>query len=220
MKIKHGFTLIELLIVVAIIAILAAIAVPNFLEAQVRAKVSRARADMRTEATALESYNIDFNAFPRQFDAFTHPTPYFTRGNWHEHIPSTLTTPVSYLSTIPLDPFKPLTPYPPPNPKAYVQGRHFYFATDFSIKALGLTSGGVYNFYKKTDNLAGKYVIFSYGPDRIYYNEPVTGTGMKTEGQYIDYDSTNGTLSKGNIIRSQKNGERFGGDKSILGIYG
>ncbi len=58
-----GFTLIELLIVVAIIAILAAIAVPNFLEAQTRAKVSRAKADMRTLATGLEAYYVDHNAY-------------------------------------------------------------------------------------------------------------------------------------------------------------
>jgi prepilin-type N-terminal cleavage/methylation domain-containing protein len=64
MRRKTGFTLIELLIVVAIIAILAAIAVPNFLEAQVRSKVSRVAADMRSMTTALASYYVDNNSYP------------------------------------------------------------------------------------------------------------------------------------------------------------
>ena len=61
---KKAFTLIELLIVVAIIAILAAIAVPNFLEAQTRAKVSRVMSDQRTYATALGTYQIDNSSYP------------------------------------------------------------------------------------------------------------------------------------------------------------
>jgi prepilin-type N-terminal cleavage/methylation domain-containing protein len=78
---KKGFTLIELLIVVAIIAILAAIAVPNFLQAQTRAKVTRTLADMRTIATAIESYAVDNNRHPREYhDAYPDDQPILRNG--------------------------------------------------------------------------------------------------------------------------------------------
>jgi prepilin-type N-terminal cleavage/methylation domain-containing protein len=68
---RRGFTLIELLIVVAIIAILAAIAVPNFLEAQTRSKVARVKNDLRAIATGIESYRVDHNSYPDGTDSAT-----------------------------------------------------------------------------------------------------------------------------------------------------
>jgi type II secretion system protein G len=101
---RGGFTLIELLVVVSLIAILSAIALPNFLEAQTRSKVSRAKADMRTIAVALDAYEVDNNAFPagnRMHYALRIPS-----APMRETVLERISTPVAYLTTACLaDPF-------------------------------------------------------------------------------------------------------------------
>jgi general secretion pathway protein G len=65
MRTQKGFTLIELLIVVAIIGIIAAIAIPNLLNAIDRGKQKRTMADMRSIGTSIESYAVDNNFYPK-----------------------------------------------------------------------------------------------------------------------------------------------------------
>lgn len=86
---KQGFTLIELLIVVAIIGILAAIAVPNFMNAQIRAKTAHVMSDFRAIATAQEQYFLDNNNYAPAFKL------------------NALTSPVPYLASVPQDIFPP-----------------------------------------------------------------------------------------------------------------
>jgi len=62
---RRGFTLIELMVVIAIIIILAAIAIPNYLNMTKRAKNSRVQSDMATLATGLETFKTDWGAYPK-----------------------------------------------------------------------------------------------------------------------------------------------------------
>ncbi len=119
-----GFTLIELLIVVAIIGILAAIAVPNFLNAQIRAKVARTMADIKMIKQQVDIFHMDTNmwlidgndcngtpecCFEGPFIG-KHPdqsniSAKKGANHFNGHIYLPLTTPIAYISSIPTDPF-------------------------------------------------------------------------------------------------------------------
>jgi len=215
---KHeyrGFTLIELLIVVAIIAILAAIAVPNFLEAQVRAKVSRVKADMRSLATALEAYAVDTNRYPV---GWMDPDPdYF--GRWPISLDVELTTPVAYITSVAFeDPFY--------GTIGSVDTGHkrsplYYFSyemySETSPPATDVTWGGWGNWMWFASHVSHPgmdcykgYCLLSFGPDRAHngaewsvYDDVL---GFQTEADWPFrcnrvYDPTNGTVSGGDVVR-------------------
>lgn len=209
----RGFTLIELLIVVAIIAILAAIAVPNFLEAQTRSKVSRTLADMRTIRTGLESYRVDNNKYPETDQGII---PYSTD---RKTTYFRLTTPVAYLTSIPPSPFKEnYGTGNPSNPKVASTVKGYLYVSKEDFKTILTPAYGDYGDDREaymeqqfggalvsTQVRAeargkGEWLLKSVGPDNLDDRDsPVS----PIPGQHLSartYDPTNGTVSRGDIV--------------------
>ena len=207
----RAFTLIELLIVVAIIAILAAIAVPNFLEAQTRSKVSRVKTDMRSVATALESYVIDHNHYPPPVEfgvPYTWGQP--TTPPYHMKTPSYLTTPVAYITSLPKDVFffHPGAAPPPPIPED-IFPRFFYINIDYLMGDPAFAAPGP-NPIKTASMNAGIWMLFSVGPDKDEFNRPNPPGPPDNPRLFRDYDPTNGTTSLGNVFRTHRSNETIG----------
>src|SRR4051812_13072269 len=80
-KSPGGFTLVEIMIVVAIIALLAAIAVPNFLRARKRSQATRILADLRMIDSAIDQYAIETNKASGAAVAITDWTNYLKKGS-------------------------------------------------------------------------------------------------------------------------------------------
>jgi type II secretion system protein G len=181
MRKTRGFTLIELLIVVAIIAILAAIAVPNFLEAQVRSKVSRCRADMRTITLGITMYKLDTGQYPPWGDA---STPEGSGGaGWRiNHI----STPVAYITSVPSDPFADRIK----DPAGWIWHRDSYM--------YDLNEGwGWSRTYDEARARGEKWFLIGRGPNLIF--DPVAISGNTSDPNESEYDATNGTRSRGDL---------------------
>jgi prepilin-type N-terminal cleavage/methylation domain-containing protein len=204
--ISRAFTLIELLIVVAIIAILAAIAVPQFAEASARAGVARTAADMRSLATALESYATDHSAYPPfavvPGNGFVED-PAVTFGDDHFEVFSrrpgfSLTSPIAYITSYPPDRFARSSPSlesPDPVTRAYLPDYSYRNARYTAEIWIGppepwLGPGGI-NFIRSW----GHWRLVGAGPD---------GTRVQDVKSNIIYDPTNGTISRGDIVRTQR----------------
>jgi type IV pilus assembly protein PilA len=84
MKRDSGFTLIELMIVVEIICVVAAIAIPNYVRARIQANEASAIGSLRTLLDAQVTYNTVHLEYAPDFDALLSASPPFLEGNWNE----------------------------------------------------------------------------------------------------------------------------------------
>ncbi|MCA9438080.1 MAG: prepilin-type N-terminal cleavage/methylation domain-containing protein, partial [Candidatus Omnitrophica bacterium] len=214
------FTLIELLIVIAIILILIAIALPNFLEAQQRAKIANVRAGMRGVGTAIEAFRtergvllIDFwedgggvssPASQRWREKFGRVgrDPAFQYKTFEEcYFP--LTSPAAYLTTLPIDPFN-----DPSRSVGFGENEkglaYIYFDNDVLDPNPANHDHGVEYYapggpgqvlYGAVPLKSEEFALLSVGPDRF-----IERTNGYSTIRGIPYNPTNGTNSIGDMV--------------------
>lgn len=223
---KRGFTLIELLLIVAMLTVLAAIAVPNYLERQARRQAGRVKSDLRAYAMACEAYNLDYRSYPITARYPMLPQSAMSFGAPYRLCP--LSTPVAYMADVWLaDPFRSSYRYfakrgsaggvdwekafAPPNDRLYL---NFYFAQTHAPSDTSLPDLTYGDMFGSVQKLASRQVglVSSYGPGAdtastgyveyaIRYAYPSSGLPKFQQAYDQFYDPTNGALSGGAIAR-------------------
>lgn len=162
-------------VLVPVIGIMIAIAVPNFLAADVQSKTNRTRTGLRVLAVALEAYRADHGAYPPSTtvgsESVMSPTaPILGNFSSFRAAPITITTPVAYATSYGTDPFSP-----------YESVTYFY------------TTDGTW------------FLLWGTGPDRDYDISPAippfNSSNVPVEIVNWTYDPTNGFVSDGDIWR-------------------
>jgi prepilin-type N-terminal cleavage/methylation domain-containing protein len=192
----RAFTLIELLIVVAIIGILAAIAIPNFLEAQIRAGVARVQSDYRNMKTAMYMYHVDHSVWPTdRGNCMSGDTVLDHSAFWAL---TELSTPLAYMSTVPFaDPFSKVKKNQITCGGGMFVTNHYQYFEDEEyngpIRYLGPPS--------RTGDPPSQipyvsWILINVGPAQVWPGHPGFLWG-------IPYDATNGTVSQGTLWCSE-----------------
>jgi prepilin-type N-terminal cleavage/methylation domain-containing protein len=206
MKQRNAFTLIELLVVISIILILIAIALPNFLNAQLRSKVARCKGDFHGVSTALFAYQGDYRKFPPSF-----PIGLALGAEMMNLALNILTTPTKYMSSVEhlIDPFsaggtirsvresRPIYMYFSYDKPVYGDAGHPTKGQEWIWRA-------IYVHNNPPEVAHPGFMLFSSGPDikddNLYWAE-VAPIGTEQVYRNLVYSPTNGLRSWGDIGR-------------------
>ncbi len=179
-----GFTLIELLIVVAIIGILAAIAVPNFMNARIRATVAKVQADSKGLGEAYTMYRLDNSKWPPHID-----------GDPAQH--RFVTSPVAYFSTSVYDPFQKGVAHAEVEELQNTMYQYHMEPVGPWVLQWFLPNRDRYrSFVNEAEGSA--YGVQSFGPNRRFDRSEL-------------YNSSNGLRSKGDMYRLVSGKYTYGG---------
>lgn len=199
-ELKRGFTLIELLTVVAVIGILAAIAIPNFMNAMVKAKIAKTYTNFHTLQNALHCFKMDHEAFINSNAIWD-----IGRKDGWEFI--RLTTPISYLKSIhaAIDDFS--------SEEDGTINRNQFYDYLSPIEIAGRPNSNVQLIFVAQSKPGDSFLLTSLGPNQkknyhvlINLSPTTTNYNLPIFFSINDdmYSITNGILSRGDIIATHK----------------